>query len=491
MSCSSGVDQPADQSPERDIKVLKAKLINEEHKLILMKKIRLSQTRPQQPQQQQNQNQQSQHSQQPQQSRHHQNQHQHQHGSPALNDAANKIGPIKKVRPSPSSAASNRNDFNNCSKNSSFQADYQVSNNISNSSLVNAASTLNQTPAHAHQRPKAHNLWNPPTQQQRHPTPVGIAPPHVGNLSRQPITTPPNVVQDMRAGQQSLLMARREAIIPPNNKNRPRQQHTTSGSHVMTAQILSQKRSAAKLAIQKQIEQHLLQLPQKTIQLGINFVPNANNIEFVYYVGLEVCVDYLTTSQSSKPLERPLVCSSCGTDFTPSWSWKRSQPVCENCVGSHAKKSMKNSQANRIKSVLSKAIKQEADMDQKIVAEAANVVSSQSGASSSGQRITPQVPATQQHISLLQPSRSNWSPMVNSPPSNMSRFNANHVTSTPNNSAVPAVNPANLFQPNVLASLMQMNSRSPLTNPSSNPNQLAQVAALLMNQLTMNLWNKR
>lgn len=577
---------PEDDNRLVKIKKLKAKLINEEHRLVLMKKIRQSQTRPVVPQQsvQNNVNNSS---------------------SNFNNNAQSNVGQMKKLRsPQSGPLALQKNQF--------VSPSHQGS------------SSLNQTPAHAHQRPKVNTLWNPP-QQARHPTPVGIAPPHVGNLSRPPITTPPNVVQAMMGnltGPQSLLMnqinaaaaarrshqqspqqhqpsfsksqqaqmlmqkrpgskpsiqkqleqtlmqqhqpqkltqqsglgfspnlskrssvgmtsphvgnlSRQPITTPPNvvqdmrgglsgqqsllmnanslssaSRRQSQQPPPSSFNKSHAAQMLLQKRTAAKSAIQKQLEQTLMQLPQKHIQLGIDFLPNGNNIEFVYYVGLEACVDYLTNTKNPleiPPLEKPFECSTCGTDFTPSWSWKRSNAVCENCVSNHVKKSIKNSQASRIKSVLAKAVKQEQEMDQRIMAEAANVVSSPSNTSQQSQQQSHQQ-QPQQH-SLLQPAshqsqRSTpqqvW-PRMNPSPLNAGSSNRS-ANVPPVVAAPPPPNPlaAAGLQPAALASLLQMNPQlstlaSIMTANNSNTNnsnQFAQVAALLMNQLTMNLWKR-
>lgn len=294
-----------------------------------------------------------------------------------------------------------------------------------------------------------------------------------------------------------------------------------------------------------------MQLPDKRVQSSIDFIPNANNIEFLYYMGLEACVDYLTSTKSpldTQPLEKPFECINCGTDFTPSWSWKRSNPVCNNCVSNHVKKSIRNSQTSRIKSILAKTAKQEQEMDQRIMAEAASVVSSPSTpTTSTNQRHsllqqssnhisphstshTPATSTSQRHSLLQQPSshhtprstphtqtqpwpRINPSPLANarsaaskaSSSSNSSNHNTNN---TPAANVLPNLNLNNplaalgSLQPAALASLLQMNpqlgslaslmgTNAPPAAAPSNTNQIAQVAALLMNQLTMNLWNKR
>lgn len=619
------------------IKKLKARLINEEHRLVLMKKIRQSQTRPINPQQQQQ-----------------------QQSANALNSGLNAHSAhLKKIRSSQGGPLSMHKSHQLGPSSSSTSS--SLSSALSSSALAanssSAAAALNQTPAHAHQRPKVNTLWNPP-QQVRHPTPVGIAPPHVGNLSRQPITTPPNVVQammgnlssgsqsllmnqinaaaaaaarrpqsslnnnnpnnnnnnnilnqsnsnskmaqaaqlllqskqrtslkpslqkqlentllpqstkhgqssglsfnsanltntnrrmvgvtsphvgnlsrqpittppnvvqDMRGGQQSLLMNSNSlSNLIRNNRNSQQLQHQTSFNKSQGASgtggsssMLLQKRTAAKAAIQRQLEQTLMQLPSKQLHLGIDFIPNANNIEFVYYVGLEACVDYLTNTKNPldlQPLEKPLECSTCGTDFTPAWSWKRSNAVCESCVSNHVKKSIKNSQASRIKSVLAKAAKQEQEMDQRILAEANNPTSQSSPTTSSHQH---------QPHSLLQPSQSHhlhtqqrsspqvWPRLSQSSPLNVVSSNNNNnrgatTTTTPagiqpvlNANPLASLQPAiaSLLQMNpqisTLASLMTANTPSTTNNTgTTNTNQFAQVAALLMNQLTMNMFKR-
>lgn len=622
-------------SYDATVKRLKAKLINEEHRLVLMKKIRQSQTRPVNPQQQQ-QLQQTQQNQQ-------QSAHQQTNNTPQSSQQLSNANPTKKLRPS--LLANNNINNNNITNNNNNN------NNITqlNNSQLLGHSSLNQTPAHAHQRTKNNTLWNQPSQM-RQPTPAGIAPPHVGNLSRnpittppnvvqammgslnanqqsllmnqinaltaaaansgaagllgtpggssnrrsggsnnllrQPITTPPNVIQDVRGGnvssggsanrrahsgnisssrqqslnttpnvlqdirgalsnqQQSLLMNANNLLTPPNsgpvgrgrssqlplpNMTPPQQQQQQQQSPYnksQAAQLLVQRRATAKQAVQKQLEQTLIQLPQKHIQPGFDFVPNANNVEFVCYVGLEACVDYLVNAKSpydTQPLEKPHECSTCGTDFTPSWSWKRSNPVCENCVGNHVKKSIKTSQANRIKSVLTKAAKQEQEIDQKIMAEAANVVTTPSTPTTSSSNTSNS--NIQRNSSLLQPAVSqpsntrNWSRGSQSGSTPTSRSSA---PMTPTINTPPATN-INLnsslaalsnLQPAALASLLQMNPQfstlaslmagnvpvaaapppppppPPVTN-ANNTNQFAQMAALLMNQLGANLWNKR
>lgn len=54
----------------------------------------------------------------------------------------------------------------------------------------------------------------------------------------------------------------------------------------------------------------------------MHFIPNPSNTEFIYLVGLEHVVDFLT--KDTKPIQPPMpfACHQCGSDFTPVWKWE-------------------------------------------------------------------------------------------------------------------------------------------------------------------------
>lgn len=86
-----------------------------------------------------------------------------------------------------------------------------------------------------------------------------------------------------------------------------------------------QKQAAAKLALRKQLEKTLLQIPPpKPPTPKMNFIPNPSNTEFVYLLGLEHVVDSIIKEdrRSSAP-NYPLSCVQCKIDFTPMWSWEK------------------------------------------------------------------------------------------------------------------------------------------------------------------------
>lgn len=69
----------------------------------------------------------------------------------------------------------------------------------------------------------------------------------------------------------------------------------------------------------------------------MHFIPNPSNTEFVYLLGLEHVVDYLTKEKKATPPQQPFRCAQCKIDFTPVWKWekqgKRGNPTFQNSPG--------------------------------------------------------------------------------------------------------------------------------------------------------------
>ncbi|XP_015920802.1 transcriptional repressor p66-alpha [Parasteatoda tepidariorum] len=134
---------------------------------------------------------------------------------------------------------------------------------------------------------------------------------------------------------------------------------------------LSHRQAAAKLALRKQLEKTLLQIPlPKPPPLKLNFFPNANSIEFLCLLGLDFVVDFLTKTKKSS-VANPLTCAQCSTDFTCAWKWKevdkngvKSYDVfCEACINSNIRKSLKAQHTNSLKAAFLKALHQEKEID--------------------------------------------------------------------------------------------------------------------------------
>lgn len=157
-------------------------------------------------------------------------------------------------------------------------------------------------------------------------------------------------------------------------------------------QTPAQRQAAAKLALRKQLEKTLLQIPPpKPPPPEMHFVPNPSNTEFIYLVGLEHVVDFITKEPAIPPPPEPFECTQCKTDFTPVWKWekpatsgKKDGPrgqhatflrppagrdprvICEHCVTTNVKKALKAEHTNRLKTAFVKALQQEHEMEQKL-----------------------------------------------------------------------------------------------------------------------------
>ena len=150
-------------------------------------------------------------------------------------------------------------------------------------------------------------------------------------------------------------------------------------------QTAAQRQAAAKLALRRQLEKTLLQIPPpKPPPPEMNFIPNINtNAEFIMLVGLEEAVkrivdeDASTNSEAAaaassdvKYVFTPFECVQCQTDFTP--VWKRDRPgsksvICEHCVTTNQKRALKQEHTNRLKGAFVRALQQEQEIEQSLL----------------------------------------------------------------------------------------------------------------------------
>ncbi|XP_070291252.1 transcriptional repressor p66-alpha isoform X2 [Salvelinus sp. IW2-2015] len=230
-----------------------------------------------------------------------------------------------------------------------------------------------------------------------------------------PRASVPNVqVQGQRVIQQGLI---RVANVPNTNVlvNIPQvRTHTITqgsqkgssvtsqagmGSGVSTVQANESpaaRQAAAKLALRKQLEKTLLEIPPpKPPAPERNFLPSAANNEFIYLMGLEEVVQNLLDTlgrgkkqgQSVAPVTpipmEPHTCAQCKTDFTSRWRSEKSGPVlCDQCMSSNLKKALKAQHTNRLKAAFVKALQQEQEIEQRILQQAASPVSKMPSSSS-------------------------------------------------------------------------------------------------------------
>lgn len=141
-------------------------------------------------------------------------------------------------------------------------------------------------------------------------------------------------------------------------------------------QTPAQRQAAAKMALRKQLEKTLLQIPPpKPPPPEMNFIPSLASPDFIYLLGLEEAVNYIIDANliskgqknaDEKMICNPFTCVQCSTDFTP--VWKREKPgsknvICEQCVTTNQKKALKQEHTNRLKSAFVKALQQEQEIE--------------------------------------------------------------------------------------------------------------------------------
>ncbi|XP_032388067.1 transcriptional repressor p66-alpha isoform X3 [Etheostoma spectabile] len=159
------------------------------------------------------------------------------------------------------------------------------------------------------------------------------------------------------------------------------------------------RQAAAKLALRKQLEKTLLEIPPpKPPAPEFNFLPSAANNEFIYLVGLEEVVQNLldtihrgkTGVALSKTITRdPFTCTQCKTDFTCRWRHDKTKGgtvLCEHCMSSNQKKVLKAEHTKRLKAAFVKALQQEQEIEQRIFQQTSSPVSHSSSSSSSSMK---------------------------------------------------------------------------------------------------------
>ncbi|XP_077580102.1 transcriptional repressor p66-alpha-like isoform X2 [Stigmatopora nigra] len=164
---------------------------------------------------------------------------------------------------------------------------------------------------------------------------------------------------------------------------------SSSGSSVVGANDSpASRQAAAKLALRKQLEKTLLEIPPpKPPAPEFNFLPSAANNEFIYLVGLEEVVQNLLDSihrgKTGVPLPKPAtkepsMCTQCHTDFTCRWRQDKAKGgnvLCEDCMSSNQKKALKAEHTNRLKAAFVKALQQEQEIEQRLIQQTSSSVS--------------------------------------------------------------------------------------------------------------------
>uniref|UniRef100_A0A914EJQ1 Transcriptional repressor p66 coiled-coil MBD2-interaction domain-containing protein n=1 Tax=Acrobeloides nanus TaxID=290746 RepID=A0A914EJQ1_9BILA len=137
-----------------------------------------------------------------------------------------------------------------------------------------------------------------------------------------------------------------------------------------------QRAAAARLALRREIEKQLLQIPQpKAPVVELNFIPNGAQPDFCSLLGLDLTVQRVLKDKNVfKRVEvPPYECEECGTDFTPCWkaigtSENDLHLYCEQCVKQAQKRKMKNDHTAVYKKVFQKISEREKELEKQISA---------------------------------------------------------------------------------------------------------------------------
>ncbi|XP_061457693.1 transcriptional repressor p66-alpha isoform X6 [Rhineura floridana] len=256
--------------------------------------------------------------------------------------------------------------------------------------------------------------------------PISVSPQQIHNIRQHSSSGPPPLllaprasvpsvqIQGQRIIQQGLI---RVASVPNASLlvNIPQASPTSlKGTAVTSAQVNAaatsvasivnsndspaSRQAAAKLALRKQLEKTLLEIPPpKPPAPEMNFLPSAANNEFIYLVGLEEVVQNLLEAQgkvSSAPSsQEPYTCIQCKTDFTCRWREEKSGSImCETCMSSNQKKALKAEHTSRLKAAFVKALQQEQEIEQRILQQAASPVQTKAEQHHSLKQASSQLP---------------------------------------------------------------------------------------------------
>ncbi|XP_051551295.1 transcriptional repressor p66-alpha-like isoform X2 [Myxocyprinus asiaticus] len=230
----------------------------------------------------------------------------------------------------------------------------------------------------------------------------------------QPIAVTPQQIATLRQQQQQhsgsgpppLLLGPRTSVPSVQASPTGLKISSQSGLGTSTSSVNdspASRQAAAKLALRKQLEKTLLEIPPpKPPAPELNFLPSAANNEFIYLVGLEMVVQNLldTLAKSKQPQaefvstlapKEPFTCAQCQTDFTSRWRQEKSNSstLCEQCMSSNQKKVLKAEHTSRLKAAFVKALQQEQEIEQRILQQAASPVSKTTTPSSSSSSSSP------------------------------------------------------------------------------------------------------
>lgn len=212
-----------------------------------------------------------------------------------------------------------------------------------------------------------------------------------------------------------ILMANPSAHTPGDIQAKMQQlmqQQQHQQQNVRHMSTLRQQQATAKLALRKQLEKTLLEIPPpKPPPPEINFLPSATSNEFICLVGLEQVVSKIQEFQgksegesSKEETMHPFSCMQCDKDFSPLWKINKDgdRVTCLQCVLSNQKKALKAEHTNRLKTAFVKALQQEQEIEQKIQKQSSSNSGSADSLEAAVAAAASQLQQQQQHLKLIQ-----------------------------------------------------------------------------------------
>ncbi|XP_021569326.1 transcriptional repressor p66-alpha isoform X2 [Carlito syrichta] len=191
---------------------------------------------------------------------------------------------------------------------------------------------------------------------------------------------------------------------------------TSVASVVTSVESPVSRQAAAKLALRKQLEKTLLEIPPpKPPAPEMNFLPSAANNEFIYLVGLEEVVQNLLETQgrmaASVALSRePYMCAQCKTDFTCRWREEKGGAImCETCMTTNQKKALKVEHTSRLKAAFVKALQQEQEIEQRLLQQGAAPTQAKADATAASHPALKQVIKPRRKLAFRSGEARDWS----------------------------------------------------------------------------------
>jgi len=203
-------------------------------------------------------------------------------------------------------------------------------------------------------------------------------------IARQPIIShvaPQNL--SVHAGQQEVshqvpvahkqYLVNGTALLKESNI-RPQPPRPSAAPQRTHEQTLAQRQALAKLAIHRQLEATLLQLPKpKFTPEKMPFIPTVGvYADFVALVGMEDAITCILNEEAATaPADaveqlQPLQCERCKTDFTPQWKPEQQGAktvICEHCASKSRKEAFRQEHTALLMAAFRQAQQQERQIE--------------------------------------------------------------------------------------------------------------------------------